>query len=223
MSIASNPPFENINTPEPTIEQRQGTAASDLPKLTMGISYDTLRPFVEVDKEAFIHYNTSPGHPTLAPTGRMRLASAEDIPDGEWKEVAQALINQMPLQIQSKLTALRSLSVDERNNSSFEKFDQWNALDNVVNMTAKLISFVAFAASINRTDDAKNEALVNSEAMSAISSSMADQAEQLAQMVKESLKKRLNDPEFDACSFLISRFKPFVEELAKKETNEKQT
>lgn len=213
MGFALPPTFDSsTTTTQPAFDTTTGT--NQQAKLAAGItSADTLRPFVEVDKHNLFHYEANSGHPTLASLGQTLLSPIQEQEDNAWQEIAESLIQAAPPAIQEKLGALRNLAIEERNNQSFENFESWNALDKVIMVVSQTVAFITGVHSLSQTEAAKNAAALNSESVSAISSSMADQAQELAESVKEQLKKKLNDPEYDACNYLISQLQTFIPEL----------
>jgi hypothetical protein len=220
MTIASEPPNQRVNTPEPTIEQTKQTAANLLPQLALGIvSQDVLVPFEEISKHNTWKYEASAGHPSLPSMGNLRIASGQVDPSDAWKAAAELLIKSLPEPIQAKLEALNALGPEERNNESFANYDQWAALNELVNYGGSVIARLTFAESFMKKESSLNEALLNSELISIVTDNMVKHAQEMAEMMKEELKKRENDPSYNATNYLVSRLEILVRALVEPSTN----
>lgn len=216
MTVATDPPNERINTPQPTIEQNMKTAAHELPKLNMGlVAPDVLVPFEEVSKHnVWGGYQTSAGHPTLVPMGQLRVAEEETDKSQAWKGFAEQILKSLPDPIQTRLGALKALSPEEMNGASFQNYDLWAGLNELVNLSGSVVAHLEVAIALMDSENALSEALLNSELASIVADNMAEEAQEMAQLMKEELKKRENDPAFDATNYLISQLQPLVRRLA---------
>lgn len=216
MSVATPPPYGNVNTPQPTITQLKQTAAELVTGFALGIMpQDTFQSLADVGRQALWKYETSSGHPTLAPTGKERTAGTDDVPDEKWKSYLGGIVNSLPEDVQDKLAAMNRLSPEERNPVAFEHYHDWKSLDNLIKYAAKSEYFATYALGLMQKESSRNEAVLNSQLPGIVSNSMAAEAEKLAESVKVELKKHLNNPEYDACSYLVSQYMSLIDQLAK--------
>lgn len=215
MGIATPPPYE-FNTPIPTVLQQATTAASDIAKQAVGAlppSPDTT--FTDLtNKTTLWKYDSSPGHPTLAPMGNTRVAGA-NVPDSQWQAFVASIVSSLPQDVQAKLAEFNQLSPEERNSASFENYDDWNALNTLVNVAAQTEFFITFASGLLKSENTTNEAVLNSELPSIVTNHMVQDAEEMAQALKDALKEEINNPEKDACTYLLTQFESLISELPK--------
>lgn len=214
MTIGNAPPYDNIQTPTPTVDQQSKTAANLVLNLSLGITQkDTFQPFTEMNKAGlWKEYETNMARPTLPQISQSKL-SGSDEKAGEWGAQLANIMQTLPPDVQEKLTELKKLSPDEQN--SFPNFKEWKALEAVLNFAAQTEYFMKTTTESSETEASRAESLINSELPSIVSKNMAEQAAQLAEDLKADLKKRLNDPEYDACSYLISQYESLVDKMAK--------
>lgn len=213
MGIASSPPFD-FNTPIPTPLQQETSGPINTLKEGMGIiPQGTLLPFEKMNEYSFLHYQTSSGSPTLeSPLGMVRTAGSDTADDTGWQALKNGILASLPSDIQTMLEAFQEA---RKNGASFENYDAWSALDALVDFAAKSEYFIVGSSLLARSENAQNEAVLNSKLPGIITSNMAEEAEKLAEMVKEELKARLNDPEYDACCYLVHQYETLIQQLVK--------
>ncbi|MCB1114124.1 MAG: hypothetical protein KDK62_05145 [Chlamydiia bacterium] len=219
MSIATDPPNPNVNTPQPTVEQNLHTAANELPKLAMGVvPQDVLVPFEEMGKHNVWDYQATSGRPTLPPAGELRLSEGEITDSNAWQGFAQMLTESLPEPIQMMLTLVRELPEEARNNASFENYEMWAALDEMIGYCGACMAHFEVMKRLMNSENFETEALLNSELASIVSENMVEQAQEMAELLKKEIEKRERDPAFDAVNYLISQYEPLVQKLAEENT-----
>lgn len=213
MGIASTPPFD-FNTPLPTPLQQETSGPVNTLREGMGIiPQGTMLPFEKMNEHTFLHYQANSNNPMLeSPLGMVRTAGSDIAEDMGWMALKNGILESLPPDIQAGLEALHEA---RKKGLSFENEDAWSALDALIDFAARSEYFIVSASRLSRTENAQNEAVLNSQLPGIITSNMAEEAEKLANMVKEDLKTRLNDPEYDACCYLIHQYETLVQELAK--------
>ena len=216
MGIATPPPFDNvINTPQPTVIQQETTAATDLARQGLGIvPHNTFQTFTEVNKHTLWKYDSNAGKPILPPLSSNRTGGANEIDDMAWQLLMGAIVATLPQEIQERLANLHKLNPEERNSASFDNYDSWKALDELIKFAAKSEYFITYASELSRSENLVNESVLNSELPSIVSQNMVKEAEELAEMLKQELKEQLlNHPEKDACTYILSRFEALIQDM----------
>src|SRR5690606_25362815 len=119
-----------------------------------------------------------------------------------WKGFAEQILKSLPDPVQTQLGALKALSPEEMNGAVFSNYDQWAALNELVNFSGGVIAHFEVVKTLMDSERALYAALLNSEMASIVADNMAEEAQEMAKLMKEELKKRINDPAFDATNYL---------------------
>lgn len=192
MSFGIAPPFENINTPQPTTEHQEKTAADQVVKYRLGLTSDSLdsKPFTEVDKQNYIKYNTNTPFLTRPPQSQVRQSKEDAFINNEaFEKSLNALLSESGISEETldKLAEMHRLSPEERNPTGFPGYEKFYAFNQVVILAASVIPHLNGAQINETTEGSLNEAELNQLSANYISNNIANLGSEWSQEAREIL------------------------------------
>lgn len=197
MSMSLQPPYDNINTLQPTIEQNEKTAAQDVAKFRLGLVSDTIdnRPFTEIDKNNLWKYNSNTPFLVAPSKGKNRAGGSDEIGSDAQREaeinniILKAGISQETL---DKLAEMNRLSDEERDPRKFPNYELFYNFNQAFVLCAETAVHIDRASVNQNSESALNEAA---------------QSQTLPQVVSDNIKS-VADEFVDTAKALLSDLGP---------------
>lgn len=194
MSMGLQPPFENISTPQPTIEQNEKTAAQDVAKFRLGLVSDTIdnRPFTEVDKQNLWKYNSNTPFLVTPSKGKNRAGGSDDAAnDADVEAAINNIISKAGISEETldKLAEMNRLTEEERDPRKFPNYELFYNFNQAFVLAANTEVHIDRASIQSDFENAINEAQANQ----SIPQLVNDNIKQVANEFIENAKNLLSD------------------------------
>lgn len=194
MSMGLQPPFENISTPQPTIEQNEKTAAQDVAKFRLGLVSDTIdnRPFTEVDKQNLWKYNSNTPFLVTPSKGKNRAGGSDDAAnDADVEAAINNIISKAGISEETldKLAEMNRLTEEERDPRKFPNYELFYNFNQAFVLAANTEVHIERASIQSGFENAINEAQANQ----SIPQLVNDNIKQVANEFIENAKNLLSD------------------------------
>lgn len=215
MSFGLQPPYENVGTTQPPIEQGQKTAANELAKFTLGLTPDTLnnQTFADVDRQNTWKYNSNTPFLVKPALGNFRGLAEEFNSPEELLSAILTLLQKAGISEETldKLAEMTRLSPEERNPTGFPGYEIFYAFAEVMKDAARFNIGCTTAEAGAASESSFNEAYLNGQIPDVVSANIGQVGnEYLAEAGDLLIEFGANYLGFDAASADLNDFRGVV-------------